>query len=234
MLQRLLETRATPDRGTGSTVASVAIHAVVIALAVALTVRAEDGPQDCTESPRQPGCPVLPPLVYVEPTIMTPDGRGRSGSGRTHSGTLPPSLPLLPDVAGPDIDVPSIPTSGLSDGRDARDQLGVLAGTSGEPASGAITSERSVDVPIRELESPTPRYPAALRARGVSGVVLAEFVVDSTGRVDPASVRVLDSPDPLFGEAVRASLRGARFTPGTVRGRPVRTLARRAYRFELH
>ena len=48
--------------------------------------------------------------------------------------------------------------------------------------------------------------------------MVIEYAVDTTGRVDPASLRVRYATDPLFGEAASAALRGARFTPATVRG----------------
>lgn len=234
MLQQLLETKATPERRARSTVVSIALHAAVITLAVAATVKGEGGAEDrCMGLHPAPGCPQLPPVIYVDPTTG-PGAAGPFAPGRTDGAIVPPALPDIPGLPGPDIDLPSIPTTGAFEGGDAGDGVGSdFAGAGSEPTRGGIASELSVDVPIRELEGRTPRYPAALRARGMSGVVLAEFVVDSTGRVDLGSFRAIDSPDLLFTEAVRAALRDARFTPGMVRGRPVRTLARRAYRFEL-
>ena len=235
MLQQLLETKATPERRARSTVVSIALHAAVITVAVAATARGDAGPEDrCTDLRSAPGCALPPPVIYIDRTTTGPGAPAPSAPGRTDGAIVPPALPDIPGLPGPDIDLPSIPTTGTFEGEDVGDGVGSpFAGAGGEPTHGGIASELSVDVPIRELEGRTPRYPAALRARGMSGVVIAEFVVDSTGRVDFGSFRAIDSPDPLFTEAVRASLREARFTPGTVRGRPVRTLARRAYRFEL-
>jgi TonB family protein len=68
---------------------------------------------------------------------------------------------------------------------------------------------------------------------GIEGAVEMEFVVDTTGRADLATVRVISSPDERFSTAVRSSLREARFVPGRYRGHAVRTLVRRAYHFEL-
>ena len=64
---------------------------------------------------------------------------------------------------------------------------------------------------------PPITYPASLEGRR-EGHVVIEYAVDTTGRVDPASLRVRYATDPLFGEAASAALRGARFTPATVRG----------------
>ena len=235
MLQQLLETKATPERRTRSTVVSIALHAAVITLAVAATMKGGPGPEDRCTGPRPAeGCPLLPPVIYIDPTTTGPGTPGPSAPGRTDGAIVPPALPDIPGLPGLDVDPPSIPTTGTSSGEDVSDDLASpFFGDGGAPTQEGIASELSVDVPIRELEVRTPRYPAALHARGTSGVVIAEFVVDSTGRVDLGSFRAIDSPDPLFTEAVRAALRDARFTPGMVRGRPVRTMARRSYRFEL-
>lgn len=235
MLQQLLETKATPERRTRSTVVSIALHAAVITVAVAATVKGEGGPEDRCAGPRPAaGCPLLPPVIYIDPATTRTGPPGPSAPGRTDGAMVPPALPDIPGPSGPEIDLPSIPTTGTSGGEEIVDEFGSpFSGAGGAPARGGVASELAVDVPIRELEGRTPRYPAPLRTRGMSGVVIAEFVVDSTGRVDLESFRAIDSPDPLFTEAVRAALRDARFTPGSVRGRAVRTLARRSYRFEL-
>lgn len=69
-----------------------------------------------------------------------------------------------------------------------------------------------------------PVYPAELRRANVTGVVVTEFIVDATGRVEPATLGVVYSPDPLFTEAVNAALAGAKFTPAMRGGHPVRQL----------
>jgi TonB family protein len=68
-------------------------------------------------------------------------------------------------------------------------------------------------------------YPDSLRRRGIAGKVILEFVVDTLGRVEPG-IRVLETADPLLVDPAMEMLRGARYTPGRVRGRPVRVLVR--------
>jgi TonB family protein len=72
-----------------------------------------------------------------------------------------------------------------------------------------------------------------LRAMGIQGAVEMEFVVDTTGRVDPATLRVISSPDDRFTTAVRSALGNARFVPGRYNGHAVRTLVRRTFEFRL-
>jgi TonB family protein len=79
-----------------------------------------------------------------------------------------------------------------------------------------------------------PKYPADLppRERRVR-TVLVEYVVDTTGRVDLATVRAA-SPDEdrRFIDAVRAVAAQWEFTPARKGGRPVRQMVHQALLFE--
>jgi periplasmic protein TonB len=65
-------------------------------------------------------------------------------------------------------------------------------------------------------------YPDELRRRRMGGIAEVSFVVDANGRVDPASVEVVDATQPAFGEAARQALLQTGFKPGKVSGNPVR------------
>jgi TonB family protein len=67
-----------------------------------------------------------------------------------------------------------------------------------------------------------PTYPLELRRNNVTGVVVAEFVVDASGRIERETVGMVYSPDPQFTAAVSAALDEARFTPALRKGHPVR------------
>lgn len=88
--------------------------------------------------------------------------------------------------------------------------------------AGAYTSDQ-VDV-VARLDSVTlrPGYPDSLYRAGAGGKVVVEFVVDSTGAIDPASVDVMAASDPRFALAVREALIQARFVPARRRGVAVR------------
>ena len=97
---------------------------------------------------------------------------------------------------------------------------------------GVFTAER-VDRPV-VLDSaslPEIEYPPALRAAGTSGVVVAEFVVDTAGRAEPAYFGAVSATDPLFTAAVREALSRLRFRPALLRGRPVRQIVRLPFEF---
>lgn len=70
----------------------------------------------------------------------------------------------------------------------------------------------------------TVPYPEVLKAAGISGDVLTQFVVDTTGHVEVSTVRVMRSSHPAFTAAVRAALPTWQFRPAAVRGHAVRQL----------
>jgi len=86
----------------------------------------------------------------------------------------------------------------------------------------AYTSDQVDMVARLDSGSLRPSYPDSLYRAGVGGRVVVEFVVDSAGAVDPASVDVMASTDPRFALAVRQALTLTRFVPATLRGRHVR------------
>jgi len=97
-------------------------------------------------------------------------------------------------------------------------------------SSGQPTDEiRAVQIP----GTGKLHYPEALRAAYVEGEVLAQFVVDPDGTVEPGTFKVLRSSHPLFTDAVRAALGEMRFSPATVRGKRVKQLVQQPFTFAI-
>jgi periplasmic protein TonB len=225
MLQQLPETGAARERRWGWIVPSVAVHlAIITAVALAQANVVEVPTPEVTVDtivfpmPNQPDHPV--------------ERAGSPGSGS--STNQPPTLPQ-PDFDPstiPETHTPTIwPSSSDSIAIGGLLTDGPAAGVSSAP--GGAIGEATVDEPVRVRVESMPRYPAVLRAIGVEGIVEMEFVVDTTGRADLATARIISSPDERFTAAVRSALRDTRFVPGRYQGRAVRTLVRRAFRFEL-
>ena len=78
-----------------------------------------------------------------------------------------------------------------------------------------------------------PSYPDSLFRGRVTGQVLVEFVVDTSGLVVVESISAVSSSHALFTEAVRRALRDARFHPATLAGRRVRQLVQLPVKFEM-
>jgi TonB family protein len=78
-----------------------------------------------------------------------------------------------------------------------------------------------------------PFYPDSLYAFRIGGEVVAQFVVDTTGRVLPETITAVSSTHPAFADAVRRSLRRSKFRPAILAGRPVRQVMVLPYRFVM-
>jgi len=74
-------------------------------------------------------------------------------------------------------------------------------------------------------------FPPPLYAEGVHGLVIAEFVVDTTGKVEDGTVGIVSSTAPLFTEAVRVALESAAYVPARKNGHAVRQLVQQPFEF---
>lgn len=92
-------------------------------------------------------------------------------------------------------------------------------------ASRKVYTSDQVDSPAQfAAGSPAPIYPDSLLKARVAGRVVAEFVVDSAGLVEPESLRIVSATQPYFAPAVTAALRDALFRPALLAGKPVRQI----------
>jgi TonB family protein len=119
--------------------------------------------------------------------------------------------------------------------------------TGGKPVAGQATPgvhpgvvakgvyfEYQVEQPVMAVPgSPAPRYPDILKKAGVSGEVIASFVVDTTGKADVNSLKVLRSSHELFVNSVATALPDMRFTPALVGGRKVKQLVMQPFVFQI-
>ena len=231
---RLPESERTRARRPGAALASALLHGALIALAVNATART----QHAEPAPEAP-----PELVYVAPTPPTPPGPSAAPArgGARSAPRAPSRAPILPsDLVAPSVALPGPigvdvrlpgPVVGPPTFGPVAGPIG--GGLPGGPASDGPLDLRQVERAAVPLAGIRPRYPAALRARGADGAVLARYVVDSAGRVRAASVEIVEATDALLADAVRAALRDARFRPAAVAGRPVAQLVEQRFLFTL-
>lgn len=225
MLKQLPETGAARERRWGWTVTSVIVHVAIITAAVFAPAGGKEAPQHSV---------VIDTLIYQ---IPKPQDGHTSTIASNGGGAVTNTVPT---VSQPNFDsppVPEIPTVAIwtstGDSAGVADILRGQPDGTGSAPSGSTIGEATVDEPVRVLTESQPRYPSSLRAMGVGGAVVMEFVVDTSGRADLTTARVISSGDERFTAAVRAAIRETRFVAGRYKGHAVRTLVRREFRFEL-
>jgi periplasmic protein TonB len=138
--------------------------------------------------------------------------------------TAPSQIPAL-DLGFDESPFDAMAFAGLGPGSDSS--------SSAASRGPAVWTPTDVDMLPQLASQLQPHYPEVLRRTGVSGEVLLEYVVGSTGRVDSSSVRILRSSHPGFSEAALEALRGAHFRPARRSGRPVAVLVQQTIRFEI-
>jgi protein TonB len=110
--------------------------------------------------------------------------------------------------------------------------LGLALTVAAAPAAaqGTAYSLNQLDTPPRlASQEMTARllarsYPPALKRAGITGSVQLEFVVDSAGRVEPETIRVLDATSEELAAAARSVATDIRFRPGVRQGQRVRAV----------
>lgn len=235
MFQQLLESNVVRRPRWGGSLLSTVAHAALISGAVALTATAGERPPEAPD--------VRVRFTPITPTTPAPPPRVTSTSSPA-SNRVVATAPVLQvsteiPIGLPDIDLTRA-SSLVTDFSTARGGTfggapdGMIGGTGRADASGAW-SEEQVDQPVVMAPgSASPNYPDALRTAGVAGAVLIEFVVDTLGRVEGGSGRVISEDHPLFGAAARAVLPRLRFVPAKAQGHKVRQLVRLPFRFDLN
>jgi TonB family protein len=120
-----------------------------------------------------------------------------------------------------------IPPINLQEKFDPKDYSG--SGVEGGVANGMVPtgdvySESLVEEKPSVLTALQPPYPELLHQAGIGGRVLLQAIIDTSGRAEPNSVRIIQSPNPAFDPGSRNWILHALFRPARVHGRAVRVL----------
>ena len=236
MFNNLLESKPKKEKRGGGTVASIVMHSVLVGLAVYATANAAiqnekpkqekidfvETPKDEPPPPKDEPPPPPPPDIVAAP----PPPKGFQVL------TAPVEIP---DVI-PDIDL----SKKVTDENDFSGKGvagGVAKGVEGRKAivqSDQPYFEFQVEKPVVPAPGSTsPRYPDMLRQAGVEGEVLAQFVVDTTGRAEAGSLKILKSSHDLFIQSVKNALPQMKFIPAEVGGRKVKQLVQQPFTFSI-
>ena len=199
--------------GLRSGALAVGVHAVILGLGL----RSVAGHADA-------GKPfVASPDIWVMTESRRPAAEGRA-----------PSIPVAGPIIGPLPVIPAVPSLPGGTVEPFPVEAPIVPDADGPGGGpGRVYDDSVVEQAPELLSAPPPRYPELLRQARVDGTVVIEAVVDTLGRVQPASVRVVSSPHPGLSASAEASVAGALFRPGRVGGRAVRVLVRVPVRFSI-
>ena len=226
MFDQLLESKAEKQKRFGGGFVSVVVHAVLIGLAIVATSTASV----VLEKPK------AEQVEFVEVQRDEPPPPDVVAAPPPPKGFQVLTAPVdIPDVI-PDIDLTKAVTNEDDfSGRGVEGGIakGVVGGT-GPVVTDQPFFEFQVEKPaIASQGNPPPRYPEILRGAGVEGETLVQFVVDTTGRADMSSFKVLKSDHDLFTNAVRSILPQYRFLPAETGGRKVKMYVQMPFKFNI-
>lgn len=258
---RLLESN--PDkkkRSAGGTIFSIILHSVILFLAIFATARAgvrqheknvaekvnfvavkKDVPPPPKKAPPPPK--EAPKPKAPEPKVELPKLPKEVAPAPPKGFTvLPPPVSIPTNL--PSIDLSKAVTNendfsgkGVAGGSDN----GVKGGTGKEGDTGKSAGvedhgpymEFQVEKAVEKIGGDAPEYPPSLRQSGVEGEVLAQFVVNESGRYEPGSLKILNSSNPAFTAAVKDALPRMRFSAAQIGGRKVQQLVQMPFQFHL-
>ena len=222
MFENLIESKrkANKKKAFGLGFVSLAAHTGIVILAVIATLTAGNAAEDAApdtmmvfinqEQQKQEETP--PPVIDV------------------------PQLKGFQTVVAPTEIPTNIPPINLQEHFDPKDYTGSGVeggvGTGVEPSDGVFL-ESVVEERPELLSGPQLQYPDLLRQAGIQGRVLVQAIIDTSGRAEPASVKVVQSPNPAFDQSAKNYVLRALFRPARVHGRAVRVLINQPIDFKI-
>jgi len=231
MFNQLIESKAQKQKMAGGTVFSIVLHTVLIAGAVYATARAGVKDEKAKaekiqfvemkkEPPKVPDKPPPPKEVIVKPPP-------------------PKGFQVLRAPVKIDIKIPEIDLSKAVTNEADFSGKGVKGGTGTGVVGGVANTNQTyfefqVEKPAEMLhDSSKPKYPSVLESLGIAGEFQAQFVVNSSGKADMDSFKVLKSTNELFTQAVKSVLPRMRFSPAQIGGKPVNQLVQQSFQFAV-
>lgn len=216
MVRRFTLEHGSPARLPLAALVSFAIHAALV-LPVALPDRSEAERHD----------PIDQLVVFLVPPQTEPiresqhqgiDWAALAGDGgAVERAPQPDPAPVAPVTVGKAGDT------------------AIVDAPTGEPAELEVAmSEIEVDSVVeRDPSSAAPVYPPEMLEKNVEGSTFVHYVVDTTGRVDTATIRIIHSTDPAFSRSVREALGGMRFRPAIHAAHRVRQWVEQNFAFKI-
>lgn len=260
MFTTLLESKPKKQRKSAGTVASVTVHLALLVFAVVATANARSDAMEKTreeklnyvELKKEAPKPEEPKAEEPKPKAPEP---GKAAPPRTPAAPrveapAPPKgfqilqAPVSIPVSIPKIDLSAAVTDesdfsgkgvaggssrGVAGGTGDADSKGTVGGLSNQPYFEFQVEEAA----FPSGGNPTPEYPNSMRELGMTGRVVVQFVVGANGRVEPGSIKIMESTNSAFAAAVREVLPRHRFSPAKIGGKAVRQIVQQPFIFRL-
>jgi protein TonB len=233
VFENLIESKRKRKNTLGQQVVSIFVHAGLIFGAVKAT-------QGAAEAVRE--IAVDTTMVFLKPPEAPPPPP--QPENVVVSANPPPQGF---QVVSPPENIPTeIPPVNLNERFDPKDftgkgveggiGTGVVGGTGPVPIEGEVFLAAEVDeTPMANNESGacTPKFPPVMQSAGIPGKVVMQFVVNTDGKVDPGTFKVVSSTHKAFEDPAKEAMLRCPFKPGKSRGQPVRVLVQQSLAFKL-
>jgi protein TonB len=224
---------------------SIAVHVVGIGAALASmlwnVVLPTQSPKmvvaySLTEVPDPPP-PPPPPKVEAAKIASVPKLAPPPPAAPTQI-VAPTVIPdAIPEVVPPPPPMPAPPPAAVTPAPAATDAPGIAKGVVGGQLGGIGKSlgaaggirfgddgrvyvDRTVKLPLKEIDHEFPHYPDAAKKSRLEGSCVVRYTVGKNGRI--IDIAILDhAVDPMFDQETLNTIRGWRYRPMTVNGKPV-------------
>lgn len=226
--------------GTKTVAFSMAFHGLLLAGAVYASVagplQEKKEEEEVTfmeiepEEPEAPEAEEPPPPPPPEAPLNTPP------PPRGFQELVPPDVPP-PEIPEVDTSAPAVSASdfsgvGVAGGTATGVEGGTPQNTAPVDSSQFVFEVGSLDYDARpeirnrgQLPGILSRYyPRMLADAGIEGQTVLQFVILPDGKVDPASIKVINSSHEQFADASVKAVEKFRFSPGKYKGQPVRVM----------
>ena len=234
MFENLIESRRKSDLKSTlvNNTASIIVHALLIVLAVYATLDARADQRErvqaravVIETQKQEEAKEEPPPPERVATVEPPPKGFQTLS-------IPTNIPV--DIPPPSQDTRFDAADFSGVGVEGGVARGVEGGTgpvvTDQPYMEAVVEERPE---VIQGTCIPPQYPAILQQAGIDGRVMIEFIIDTLGRAERNSLRVVSTAHDLFVAPARNAVLSCRFRPGRISGRAVRVRVQQPINFTI-
>ncbi len=232
MFNNLIESKRKSERSVGGTVFSVLAHVALLVLLVYVTANAGQKMVDKIKQEdvkfveiKKPPPPPPEPEKPPPPDVVAAPPPPKGFQVLTAPINIPDKIPDV-DLSKAVTDEADFSGKGVAGGR--------AKGVEGGVPSDQPLFEFQVENPVLPRSgNPNPRYPSMLESSRVEGEVLAQFVVDTLGKAEMNTFKVLQSTNDLFTSAVKNVLSQWKFYPAEAGGRKVKQIVQLPFKFNV-